>query len=205
MELEYCRNKHLSLCDKKSDINEHLPTLCKYASKCESVIECGVRKCVSSWALLYGLLQNNQNNKKLLLNDISYCNIEELLNNTSTLNIEIKYDWSSNLDLIIDSNYDLVFIDTWHVYGQLKRELNKFGKIINKYIIMHDTTIDEIYSESIRNKHDINLKMQEFGFTYDEVTIGLGKAIDEFLLENKEWKLIEKYTNNNGLTILHRI
>jgi len=26
---------------------------------------------------------------------------------------------------------DLTFIHTWHVYGQLKRELEKFSKVIN--------------------------------------------------------------------------
>ena len=52
--------KYNSLCNLQSDINEHLPILCKYAKECESVIECGVRKCVSSWALAFGLLNNNK-------------------------------------------------------------------------------------------------------------------------------------------------
>jgi hypothetical protein len=62
--------KYLKLCKKKSDINEHLPTLFEYATKCESVFETGVRSCVSSWALVHGLLNNNSNNKRILLNDI---------------------------------------------------------------------------------------------------------------------------------------
>lgn len=198
------KKKYELLCEKKSDINEHLPTLFKYASNCESAIECGVRRCVSSWALLYGILNNKKEKKQLLLNDISPCNIDELLNLASGLDIEIQSEWISNIDLNLSQNYDMVFIDTWHVYGQLKRELSKFGKITNKYIVMHDTTIDEIHSESVRNKHDISQKMKEFQFSYDEVTIGLKKAIDEFLLENPEWKLLEKFTNNNGLTILER-
>jgi hypothetical protein len=69
---------------------------------------------------------------------------------------------------------------------------------------MHDTTIDEINSESVRNNHDINQKMSEFNFTYEEVTIGLGRAIDEFLKSNPEWKIVKKLTNNNGLTVLMR-
>jgi len=198
------KKKYELLCEKKSDINEHLPTLFKYASNCESAIECGVRRCVSSWALLYGILNNKKEKKQLLLNDIYPCNIDELLNLASGLDIEIQSEWISNIDLNLSQNYDMVFIDTWHVYGQLKRELSKFGKITNKYIVMHDTTIDEIHSESVRNKHDISQKMKEFQFSYDEVTIGLKKAIDEFLLENPEWKLLEKFTNNNGLTILER-
>jgi len=87
----------------------------------------------------------------------------------------------------------------------IKKELNKFGKVINKYIIMHDTSVDEIHSESVRNKHDIGKKMEEYNFTYDEVTIGLKRAIDEFLLENSEWKIVEKLTNNNGITILEKV
>lgn len=203
--MEKIKNKYNILCNKSSDINEHLPTLYKYATECESIIECGVRRCVSSWAFTYGLLNNNKVNKTFLLNDITDCDINELLINTKEFDINIKFIKCSNLILEVDHNYDLVFIDTWHVYGQLKRELNKFNKITNKYIIMHDTTIDEIFSESVRNKHDINNKMEEFNFTYDEVILGLGKAIDEFLLENSNWKIKEKYVNNNGLTVLEKI
>jgi hypothetical protein len=39
-DIEYIVNKFNSLCEKKSDINEHLPTLYKYATECESAIEC---------------------------------------------------------------------------------------------------------------------------------------------------------------------
>lgn len=33
-----------------SDINEYLPTLYKYSTECESIIACGVRWYISSWA-----------------------------------------------------------------------------------------------------------------------------------------------------------
>jgi predicted O-methyltransferase YrrM len=196
--------KYVELCDKKSDINEHLPTLCKYASKCESIIECGVRRCVSSWALANGLLQNNSPVKKLLLNDIQPCNIDDFLLKTNGLGIDVSYQWCSNVEMELEQNYDMVFIDTWHVYGQLKRELNAFGKKTNKYIVMHDTEIDGVYGESVRNKHDVAEKMEMFGMTREEVTTGLQPAIDEFLASNPEWKVCEVFTNNNGLTILER-
>jgi hypothetical protein len=44
--------KYSQLCNTPSDINEHLPCLKEYASKCESVFETGVRGCVSSWAFV---------------------------------------------------------------------------------------------------------------------------------------------------------
>ena len=46
-----------------SDINQHLPTLAKYAADCESVIELGVRSCISSWAFCYGLVNNGKQTK----------------------------------------------------------------------------------------------------------------------------------------------
>ena len=41
-----------------SDINQHIPTLYNYSKECESIIECGVRSVISSWAFLKGLFEN---------------------------------------------------------------------------------------------------------------------------------------------------
>ena len=202
--MDYINNKYNDLCNSPSDINEHLPTLFKYASQCETIIECGVRRCVSSWAFVNGLLNNNKYTKKILLNDISQCNISEILNATKTLDINIEYIWMNDLDLIINGNVDLVFIDTWHVYGQLKRELDKFSKITNKYIIMHDTTVDEIYGETIREGWNATHQSINTGFPIEEINCGLSKAIEEFLENNQNWSIRERFTNNNGLTILQK-
>lgn len=185
------------------DIMEHLPTLYNYAKECNSVFETGVRGCVSSWAFLYGLLNNNVGHKKLFLNDITVCNIDELLAVSKKFdNINVKYEWKNNLLLELNENYDITFIDTWHIYGQLKRELSKFSKITNKYIIMHDTTVDEIYGETIRCGWDAKTQSDESGFPVDEINKGLWPAVVEFLEQNPEWYLKERFTNNNGLTIL---
>lgn len=185
------------------DIMEHIYTLYNYAKECDSVFETGVRGCVSSWAFLYGLLENNNGNKKrFFMNDIDACDINHLLEITKDFDIDVKYEWKNNLQLDINENYDITFIDTWHVYGQLKRELEKFSKITNKYIIMHDTTVDEIYGESIRGAHNIVSQSQMSGFPIEEIVKGLGPAIEEFLNTHPEWYIKEKFTNNNGLTIL---
>ena len=203
--MEHIKQKCQHLASVPSDINEHLPTLYRYATNCESIIELGVRGCVSSWAFTYGLLHNNKPVKKLLLNDIEPCDISELLRATKNLNINIGYNWINDLHMNIDENVDLTFIDTWHVYGQLKRELDKFSKITNKYIIMHDTTVDEIDGETIRNGWNANKQSIESGFPVDEINCGLMRAITEFLSANNNWRLKERYTNNNGLTILEKI
>ena len=203
--MEHIKQKCQHLASVPSDINEHLPTLYRYATNCESIVELGVRGCVSSWAFTYGLLHNNKPVKKLLLNDIEPCDISELLRATKNLNINIGYNWINDLHMNIDENVDLTFIDTWHVYGQLKRELDKFSKITNKYIIMHDTTVDEIDGETIRNGWNANKQSIESGFPVNEINCGLMKAITEFLTANTNWRLKERYTNNNGLTILEKI
>lgn len=208
--MESIRNNFVNLCSNiwgnSEDIKEHLPTLYRYAKKCDSVFETGVRGCVSSWAFVLGLLEGENTNvrKKLFMNDINNCDVDRLLNTCVGLNIDIKYEWKSNLNLDFEENYDLTFIDTWHVYGQLKRELDKFSKHTNKYIIMHDTTVDAIYGETIRNRWNAQEQSAQTGFPVEEINKGLWPAIEEFLANNPDWILLERYTNNNGLTILEK-
>jgi hypothetical protein len=199
LSINRCPNKN------SSDIMEHLITLYKYSKECDSVFETGVRGCISSWAFLKGLLESQSQNKKVLfMNDINVCDVNELLLISKNFDIEVKYEWKNNLLLDFDRNYDITFIDTWHIYGQLKRELDKFSKITNKYIIMHDTTVDEIYGETIRCGWDAVKQSKESGFTVEEIRKGLWPAVLEFLHNNPEWYLKERYINNNGLTILAR-
>lgn len=206
--MQYIENKFNSLASTPCDINEHLPTLYKYASECDSVFETGVRGVISSWAFVFGLLNSSGakgSNKKIILNDIDVCNIDELVQSCNGLPITISWFWINNLELDLNESVDLTFIDTWHVYGQLKRELDKFSKITKKYIIMHDTTVDEIYGETIRMGMNAYQQSLATGFPMGEINKGLGAAVNEFLENNKDWILKEKFVNNNGLTVLQRV
>lgn len=191
------------------DIYEHLPTLYQYASECNSVLECGVRASVSSWALVYGLISNNNNNKKMILNDIEPCDVSKLLEYTKAIShLNVSYEWVSDLDLDLKENVDLTFIDSWHVGGHLKKELAKFSKLTNKYIIMHDTTVDEFTSEAIRaqlSEEKIKELSIDYSMSVDDVKMGLWTAIDDFLKNNNDWVLHERFTNNNGLTVLKKV
>lgn len=191
--------------NKKSDIYEHMDTLYEYALKCETIFETGVRGVVSSWAFLKGLNDNSGINNEFLMNDIVFCEFEEI--ETVSNNAGVKYSFieQNNLNLDLEKNYDLTFIDTWHVYGQLKRELAKFSKNTNKYIILHDTTVDGQFGESIRLNQDTEKQSQLSGFEISEIEKGLWPAVEEFLASSSEWLLEKKYTNCNGLTILKRI
>lgn len=187
------------------DINEHLPTLKEYSQKCESVIECGVREGVSTWAFLQGLLNNQKTIKKLVSCDVNRSgNIDRIAEIAGRAGID--YSFVTGNDLTVDlPSADIVFIDTWHVYGQLKRELARFSSMAKKYIILHDTTVDEILGETIRMGFNAQQQSLDTGFPLEEINKGLWPAVTEFLESNKEWKLKERYINNNGLTILTKL
>jgi hypothetical protein len=189
-----------------SDIYEHLATLKQYASECESVLELGVRKCVSSWALALGLL-NNSGKRTMYMSDINVCDTSLIETVSKQTDLKIVAKWGNNLELDLEEDVDLTFIDTWHVYGQLKRELARFAPRTKKYIIMHDTTVDEWQGETKRNihKYDVNKQSIDSGIPVEEILKGLWPAIEEFLQHNKDWVLHARWLNNNGLTILKRV
>ena len=142
---------YLNKCKQKSDINEHLPILKELAEECEVIAELGVRNVVSSWAFANGLLKNNSTRKILWQNDIVKSNeVYDFLEISRAYNINTTFKEGNDLSVEIPYIFDMVFIDTWHVYGQLKRELERYKNESRKYIVMHDTTVDGIYGEEIR-------------------------------------------------------
>jgi hypothetical protein len=161
------------LCNTPSDINEHLPTLAKLASECETITEMGVRYCVSTWAFIEG------NPKKLTCIDINHPShyvpqggpqaFEKVLVACKDKGIDFEFIQASTLDIEIEPT-DLLFIDTEHTYNQLSQELKLHASKAKKYIVLHDTTsCPELW-----------------------------QAVEEL----KGWKVQERYTNNSGLTVL---
>jgi cephalosporin hydroxylase len=185
-----------------SDINEHLPTLRDYTLKCNSVVECGVRNIVSSFAFAMGL--KGRPNKYVLVDPYKSNQIDAFLSMCEAEGINASFVNQSDLECPLVET-DLLFIDTWHVYGHLKRELAYWHSSVKKYIIMHDTTVDELYGETIRVGWSADQQSKDTGIPVDEIRKGLGPAIVEFLRDHPEWKLEKRYINNNGLTILARI
>jgi hypothetical protein len=196
-------SKYAEKCRISSDINEHLPTLYEYTKKCDSVVECGVRNIVSSYAFGAGLV-GNPNNKYHLVDPYKSGQIDNFLNLCKTESVNAEFIHGSDIECHLVET-DLLFIDTWHVYGHLKRELAYWHSSVRKYIIMHDTTVDEWLGETIRCQWNAVEQSKSTGIPVHEINKGLWPAIEEFLNEHPEWKIEKRYTNNNGLTILVRI
>ena len=97
------------------------------------------------------------------MNDIDLINTSSIMKVMDRINISGEFIRGNNLDLDLNKNFDLVFIDTLHVYGQLK-ELEKYSKIAKKYIILHDTTVDADKGEVIRLGLDIKTIVNQTNF-----------------------------------------
>jgi hypothetical protein len=182
-------SKYNYLCSTPSDINEHLPVIKKYADMCETITEMGVRYVVSTWALLsarpksitcYDILDG-------LDMSIFNRNIDEISICAKNVGVNFNFIHADVLNIEIEET-DLLLIDTYHEYNQMKQELKLHGNKAKKFLIFHDTTTYGQFGETFKLPN----------------TIGIWPAIEEFLQENTHWSIEERLTNNNGLTILKR-
>jgi hypothetical protein len=198
----YVLSKYEEVSSTASDIWEHIPTLYRYAIGCNSIAEMGVRYPISTWPFLHSLERGG----RLYCVDIEDIpSISGVINIGKTLGVKVTFLREDSAKVNLPEEVDLLFIDTWHVYGHLKRELNKHHSLVRKYIIMHDTTVDEFLGESIRMSYNIEKQVESSGYTIDEISRGLWPAIEEFLIDHPEWEIQMRYTNCNGLTILQRL
>lgn len=196
--------KYRQLCLIHTNINEQLPNIRYYAAKCSHVTECGACGVMSSYALAKGLLTSDSATKKIVQIDVQRDpTIDVFTEDCKNEGIDHVFFKESDLTCPIEKT-DLLFIDTWHVYAQLKKELERWHKYVGKYIVIHNTTIDEDVGESVRVGHDIDALATQTGYEVADIKRGLWPAIEEFLAAHSEWVVKERVTYNNGLTVLER-
>lgn len=172
-----------------SDINEHIETLFNLAKEVEHITEMGVRNVVSTWAFML------RNPKKLIGIDI---HVNENVEAAKLLYPNWEFIQADTLKIKIKKT-DLLFIDTLHIYTQLRHELAIHAMNVKKYIVLHDTTT---YGHTDEPTDWQTPEIME-NYKLDNKR-GLKPAIKEFLAANEDWFIFKEYTNNNGLTILKR-
>jgi hypothetical protein len=164
-------------CRAPSDIHEHLPTLRRLASGLCHVTEMGTRTAVSTTALLAA-----RPAKLVCYDKVRLPQAERLFRQAEGTRVEFRQEDVLAADI---EETDLLFIDTWHVYGQLRAELARHAGRVRRYLVLHDTTTFGAAGETAGHR-------------------GLWPAVEEFLAEGA-FRLAEKYENNNGLTVLERV
>jgi len=163
-------------CRQITDINEHLPILRDLASQVDHVTEFGVREghsTVAFAAALPGTL-------------ISY-DIDQMppILGTTIMSYMPSFCFiqANVLDVEIEPT-DLLFIDSYHTYEHLNRELEIHSGKVKRFIAFHDT-------EAFGNVGE------------DGSRPGLRQAIEE-LVDNSEWEVYADLKNNNGLMVISK-
>jgi hypothetical protein len=197
------------------DIAEHVDVMYEYALGCVHVTACGLIEEVTPWVFARALHDGHTARKaasdagpppRLVCTDVwwrSYiCTVREVC---TAHGISFRFMKGNDLDLALEPT-DLLFIDTWHVYGHLKRELEQLSPLVRRYIMVHDTTVDEVVGESVRCRMNIKEQARESGYPEEEIRRGVGPAIAEFIdRHGDEWALEARFTHCNGLTIFKRV
>jgi hypothetical protein len=163
-----------------SDIREHLETLCDLARGCDHVTEMGTRQGWSTRAFLYARPKVLVCYDRIRLPEVDVLEAAArqagrprfIFRQADVLQVEI-------------AKTDLLFIDTWHVYEQLRQELALHASRVCRYLVLHDTMTFGEVGESSGHR-------------------GLCPAIEEFLWEQPQWTESPWLTVNNDLTVLTR-
>jgi hypothetical protein len=185
-------------CRERTDINEHLPRLFELAQECDHITELGTAGLHSTWAFLMA------RPKKFITVDIlapeSRPGVRAVLDQAQSLaeaeGVDFQFIQADTTapEFQLEPT-DLLFIDTYHVYEHLKKELAQHSHCARKYIVLHDTTTFADHGEV--NSYDSQVKPE-----HRTQPRGLWPAVLEFLEDNPHWQILERRTNNNGLTIL---
>ena len=132
--IDMLESKYKNACEEVSDINEHIPTLKRYADLCEHVTEFGVRSAVSTWAWVMS------NAKTIRCYDVSGDTTGAHKAEADKLNKDFIFKQQDVIaDIFEIDATDLLFIDTDHTYIQCSKELKKHSSKVSKFIVLHDT------------------------------------------------------------------
>ena len=179
----FFEQEYIKACNEESDINEHIPVLRSLAKEVSHITEMGVRTGVSTRSFLC-------ENATLRLYDIKLDGeVSSLVNTAKSMGKDVEYYEKNVLEVEIEET-DFLFIDTWHCYEQLVRELELHAPKVKKYIGFHDTQTYGTKSEVFMGKIGSN---------------GLLPAIIEYLISHPEWRFKIHRTNNNGLSVIERV
>lgn len=169
-----------------SDINEHLETLfdlVRDLGPSAHVTEMGTRTGVSTVALL------TAQPRTLICYDLAHQRevMDRLLKVKGRT--DLTFVQGSTLKVDIEET-DILFIDTYHTYAQLKAELSRHAKKVRSTFVFHDTVAFGVIGE-------------------DGSRPGLKAAVDEFIQEefvaSSARFQYQHYFHNNGLMVLRRL
>ena len=175
-------------CDTKSDINQHLQTIRKYASVCDHITEVRSRWSDATWALLAG------KPKKLVTYDYLHpslfgIDINEVKQMAGALCIDYELIVPNNQQPVEPEETDMIFIDNEHTFKGTIIDLMHYERYVRHYIVLAKTEVYAYIDEKLT----------------DTERLGMMTAVEEFLTRYAGSWMVKEYRRNNfGLTILER-
>ena len=188
---------------KSPEAKETCRVLREYVSKCDSVLEFGIRGGITAIALMQGLLDKKSVFKPRyvgvdLINDESINRIVEISNKVG---VSFQF-WKGHTSDFPPFETDCFLWDTFHCAGNLLNDLNYISPHVHKYIIIVGTKIDGDASEALRRSLDFEMVAKELRISLSDAARGLNPAINQFLQSNTSWK---KTLVVGDITILERV
>lgn len=172
--------KYLHLCHTQSDINDALPVLREFASKCSHVTEFGIRTAVSTTALLAA-------QPDVLITYDLELNLQ-FLNNLYNIKGRTDFQYIKGDSRIITIEpTEMLFIDTCHQYRQLKVELERHSPKVSQFMAFHDTNIYRFTDEG----------------DSPPGPKGLWPAIEEWFTR-ESWEMCYELPARSGFTVFKR-
>jgi len=192
------------------ETHEHFATFYHYGKNCKRIVEMGVLHGWSCWAWL---ACNPDYLRGVDVDEHNRSNITEIEEAAVEAGIDFKFEladtshgklkyieenfrpmhhiggpggiYHTRPPYIMEDNIDMLYIDTYHSYTQLRAELFIHGPKVKKYISFHDTA-KTAYGEHCR-------------FDGDK---GLNYAIDEFMEAYPNWRKIFSVEYRYGCTVI---
>jgi tetratricopeptide (TPR) repeat protein len=168
--------RYQAACVLPSDINEHLPTLHELARDCRHITGVGTQAGTATLALLAA-----QPRRLVCYDLVRFPQVDQLAALAGQTEFVFRQGDVLRADI---EETDLLLLDSVHAYEPLKEELRRHAARARRYIVLHDTTTFGERGEA-------------------EGQRGLWPAVEEFLAEGT-FRLKQRFTNNNGLTVLER-
>jgi len=170
--------EYLQACNRVSDINEHLPWISELTSECNHATELGVGYAQSTRAFLRHDIELHSYEIQVYPETQKFFDEAKSAGRRVTLHVE-----DTRTATIAPT--DIMLVDSYHSYEQVKIELDRHADKVKKYILFHDTDL--------------------YGFSGQGNERGIFPAITEFLGSHPEWELVEQRKNNNGMTLIKRV
>jgi len=182
-------------CRAGTAMSPHLPRLRELASDSISAVEFGVKRGASSTALLLGLGEMGRLTSYDILATADALALKSIVGHRWTYLVE-----DSARAIVPPAN--LMFFDSLHTYDQVAAELRHVSPIA-RYLVFHDvTTFGEVGAEGETGR-------QSWTYVAGKGSVpsghfGIRPAIDDFMICNPSWHIIERRVESHGLLVLGR-